>query len=336
MKPLLLQAFEGTQKSVPVWFMRQAGRYLPDYQALKKQFSLSELFQTPDLAARVTLQPVEILDVDAAILFADILTLPIAMGADIHFDQLRGPIVKPLKDFRLKETYDFTVLDETIRLVKQDLCNDKALIGFAGSPFTVLTYLIEGGSAINFTRTMRLLQEDPGNYHSLMSLLTRNTIAYLQSQQKAGIDVFQIFDTWAGILPTKVYQDNVMPYVQEIFATVRMPSIYYVRQCSHLLPLMAQSGADILSVCHTVDLADLRTLQLAKSGIQGNLYNGLLYAEEDVLRQEVERILRAATAYERYVFNLNHGVFPDIEVEKLKKIVQWVHEFSWSNQVVKI
>lgn len=329
MKPPFLKAFEGNQKSVPVWFMRQAGRYLPEYQALKTRHSLDELFQTPDLAAEITLMPLDILDVDAAILFADILTLPIAMGADIRFDNKRGPIVQPLNNTRLDSISVFPSVEQTIRLVRKSLPADKALIGFAGSPFTVLTYLIEGGSSANFTRTMRLMQNSPEEYHSLMDLLTANTIRYINAQKNAGIDAFQIFDTWAGILPASVYSTAVLPYIQKIFIDVQLPSIYFVRNCSHLLNPIGQAGADMLSVCHTVDLADPAVLKVARSGVQGNLYNGLLYAQEDVLFAEVQRILKASQKYSRYIFNLNHGVFPDIAPQTLQKIVQRVHDFPW-------
>lgn len=314
---------------MPVWFMRQAGRCLPEYQALKARYSLNELFQTPELAAEITLQPVRILGVDAAILFADILTLPIALGADIHFDNDRGPVVQPLKDFNLKPAQSFPAVEQTIRAVRKSLPRDKALIGFAGSPFTVLTYLIEGGSSVNFTRTLRMMGSDPKGFRRLMEFLTTNTIHYLNAQKEAGIDAFQIFDTWAGILPAASYDKFVKPFIREIFTAVDLPSIYYLRQCAHLLASMAQSGADLLSVCHTVDLADPRVVKFAGGGVQGNLYNGLLYADHAVIREEVTRLLKASTKYDRYIFNLNHGVFPDTPVETLKLIVQWVHEFTW-------
>jgi uroporphyrinogen decarboxylase len=309
--------------------MRQAGRCLPEYQALKARHSLNELFGNPELAAEITLQPVRTLGVDAAILFADILTLPIALGADIHFDNDRGPVVRPLKDFNLKTVRSFPAVEQTIRAVKKALPGDKALIGFAGSPFTVLTYLLEGGSSVNFTRTLRMMGSDPEGFRRLMELLTTSTIQYLNAQKEAGIDAFQIFDTWAGILPVAPYDEFVKPFIREIFAAVDLPSIYYLRQCAHLLPSMAQSGADILSVCHTVDLADPRVVRFAGRGVQGNLYNGLLYADPAVTGEEVTRLLKASTKYDRYIFNLSHGVFPDTPVDTLKMIVKLAHDFTW-------
>jgi uroporphyrinogen decarboxylase len=329
MTPLFLQAFSGTQQSVPVWFMRQAGRYLPEYQKLKARYPISQLFSTPELAAQITLQPIDVLDVDAAIIFADILTLPIAMGADIHFDNQRGPIIRPVNRSELNDAHDFSAVTETIRIVKSHLAKRKALIGFAGSPFTVLTYLIEGGSAINFSRTFSFMRKETEQYHHMMRLLTRNTISYLRAQQNAGIDVFQIFDTWAGILPAETFRNYVLPYVKEIFSSISLPSIYYLRQCFHLLPLMSLSGANILSVCHTADLADPQTLLWAKTGIQGNFFNGMLHASDSDIRLETQRILKASTAYDRFIFNLNHGVFPDTDPDKLKLIIQEVRSFPW-------
>jgi len=330
---IFLQAFQGANKTIPVWFMRQAGRALPEYRKLKRRYSLQEMFHRPDLAARVTCLPVETLGVDAAILFADILTLPAQMGFQIRFDKNNGPIISnPLRRLRdLRNIHDFldlTYVSETIQQVNQALPRQVPLIGFAGSPFTVLCYLIEGGSSTSFNTTYRFMNEYPSAFQKLLTILTKNTIAYLNLQKNAGIKAFQLFDTWGGILRETDYADWVLPYVQKIFKNVDLPSIYYLKNSNHLLALMEKSGADFLSVCHTVVFGENPILKETKKGIQGNLFNGLLYADRRVLAQEIQNLLNGARQYKKYIFNLSHGVFPDTDVDTLKFIVERVHGFK--------
>jgi uroporphyrinogen decarboxylase len=332
-RPLFLQAFDGTNERVPVWFMRQAGRYLPEYRAIKQKYSIEEMFSTPELAAEITCQPVGILGVDAAILFADILTLPARMGFDIFFDNHKGPrvAVRPGQLTDLEGVHDFDGLSyvaETVKLVNARLPAAVPLIGFAGSPFTVLTYLVEGGSSVGFSKTFRFIQEHPEAYHRLMELLTQNTVGYLNLQKEAGVKVFQLFDSWAGILRPADFARLVLPYARRIFQEVDLPSIYFVRHSNHLLSLMDQSCADFLSVDHTVVLGHHTTLGRTEKGLQGNLFNGLLYADDRTLKKEVNDVLLGARKHGRYIFNLSHGVFPDVEVEKLKLIVDQVHAFD--------
>jgi len=333
-KSLLLQAFEGTNKQVPVWFMRQAGRYLPQYQAIKAKHSIEEVFKTPQLAAEVTCQPIDILGVDAAILFADILTLPGQMGFDISFDNNKGPqirnkITRPADIESVHDFDDLSHVSRTIKLIGERLSEDIPLIGFAGGPFTVLTYLVEGGSSSNFAKTYHFIGHHQESFHQLMTVLTENTIQYLQLQKEAGISVFQLFDSWAGILRASDYAHLVLPYVQKIFKQVDLPSIYFVRNSSHLLPLIDRSSADFLSVDHTVVLGHHTTIERTKKGIQGNLFNGLLYSDYPTLEREINDVLIGAQKHDRFIFNLSHGVFPDVEVDKLKFIVEKVHSFKW-------
>ena len=318
-----LLAFKGTNTRVPVWFMRQAGRYLPQYQGLKANCPLRELFRNPELAGAITLQPLEILGVDAAILFADIMTMPSGMGFDIDFIDGRGPVIKnPVhhgSDLRrLGKLSGLEYVSRTIQLINAVLPESISLIGFAGSPYTVLTYLCP--------KHQHMMFEDPKSFHQMMELLTANTIAYLKQQKAAGIKALQLFDTWAGSLRHGEYEEFVLPYVQKIFKSVELPSIYFLKNCAHLFDLMDKSGADMLSVCETVDLAQLKTSQ----GIQGNLLNTMFYAPEKVLLAEVKRLLTAAKKHHRkYVFNLNHGVLPDTDPLKLKAVVEAVHAFKW-------
>ena len=318
-----LLAFEGKNKRVPVWFMRQAGRYLPQYQALKASMPLRELFRNPEIAGAITLQPLEILGVDAAILFADIMTMPSGMGYDIDFVDGKGPVIKnPVRyatDIqRAGKFIGVEHIDRTIKLINAVLPKSIPLIGFAGSPYTVLTYLCP--------RHSRMMFEDPKSFHQFMKLLTDNTILYLKQQQQAGIKAFQLFDTWAGSLRPQEYADFVLPYVQKIFKSIKLPSIYYLKNCAHLFDLMEKSGAQMLSVCETVDIAQIKT----SKGIQGNLLNAMLYAPDKILLAEVEVLLKAAKKHHRkYIFNLNHGVLPPTDPLKLKAVVEAVHRFKW-------
>ena len=331
---LFLQAFQGTNKQIPVWFMRQAGRYLPEYQAIKKKHSLQKMFDTPELAAEITCLPVGILGVDAAILFADILTLPTQMGFDIRFDDRHGPVIGGTiaGDLHhrsdIHDADDFSGVTKTIRLVTEQLNARVPLIGFAGSPFTVLTYLIEGGPAVNFTKTFRFINEHPAHFEAWMELLTQNTVRYLNAQKEAGAAAFQLFDSWAGILRPADFAHWVLPFVRRIFDEVDLPSIYFVRNCAHLLALMDQSAASFLSVDHTVVLGHHTILEKTKKGIQGNLFNGLLYADDATLEKETRDVLIGGAKHGRHIFNLSHGVFPDVEVDQLKRIVEQVHTFD--------
>lgn len=319
----ILLAFQGKNKRVPVWFMRQAGRYLPQYQSLKAHRPLSELFRDPEIAGAITLQPLEILGVDAAILFADILTMPSGMGFRIEFINGKGPVISnpiyhPGDLKRLGKFSGLEYVTRTIQLINAVLPPSIPLIGFAGSPYTVATYLC--------SKHNRMMYESPASFHQLMGLLTDNTIAYLKQQKEAGIKLFQLFDTWAGSLRHEDYETFVLPYVQKIFKAIKLPSIYYLKNCAHLMDLMEKSGAEMLSVCETINIKDIKT----KKGIQGNLLNSLLYADDKTIIEETRTILKAARAkHRKYIFNLSHGVMPDVNPLKLKLIVDEVHKFKW-------
>jgi len=332
MSAILLQAFKGTNKRVPVWFMRQAGRFLPEYQKIRQHHSLDEMFRDPAIVAEVTCQPVSILGVDAAILFADILTLPMQLGFDITFDPGKGPVIKnpfrlasDLK--RLHHLDDVSHLRKAIPAINKVLPAEIPLIGFAGSPFTVLCYLVEGGSSKEFARVRWLIKEDPKTFHQLMKFLTTNTVKYLQLQKKAGIKVFQLFDSWGGILNEQEYKALVLPYVQTIFEKVDLPSIYFLKNCRHLVSSMKRAKSDFLSVCETVDLAELKT----EKGVQGNLLVDHLRASDTVLKKEVLKVLNEAKKFKKYIFNLNHGIQPDVQVAKVQLVVQIAHDFKWKS-----
>jgi uroporphyrinogen decarboxylase len=333
MSNIILEAFDGSNKTVPVWFMRQAGRFLPEYREIRKNHSLDEMFRDPETVAQVTCLPVDILNVDAAILFADILTLPMHLGFEITFDPEHGPIIKnPLSGPSDVKKYhhlsDVPHLRAAIPLITQALPPDVPLIGFAGAPFTVLCYLIEGGSSTNFRKVFKFIHQNPEGFHNLMKFLTINTISYLNLQKAAGIKVFQLFDSWGGILRSSDYETFILPYIQEIFAKVDLPSIYYLKNSSHLLASIQKSGSDFLSLCETVDFNSPTQLIQSEQGIQGNLFQGLLYADDNILAQEVRSVLKGAQQFKKYIFNLSHGIQPDVPVEKVKMVIELVHAFK--------
>jgi uroporphyrinogen decarboxylase len=329
----ILQSFEGTNTRVPVWLMRQAGRYLPEYQALKKKYSFLTMLKTPDIAAEVTCQPLRRFPLDAAILFQDILTLPLAMGFHIDFVNGIGPVVRnPLRNREsIKKMHPFDDLShvtQTIQLIRKQIPKT-ALLGFAGSPFTTLVYLIEGGSTKNFSRVFRWMAEDPKGFHQLLTLLTRETIRYLNLQKDAGIHAFQLFDTWGGILSPQLYSQFVLPYVQKIFKAVKIPSIYFLKNTAPFLSLIQDCGADFISLCHSVDLED-PLLRKTKLGVQGNLWNAILFSDEKTLGRAIDTLLKKARHYPRYLFNLSHGLLPETPVERVDFLVRRVHAFRWA------
>lgn len=291
------------------------------------------MFKTPQLAAEITCQPINILRVDAAILFADILTLPGEMGFDIRFEKSGGPMItNPIRTARdlqkIRDWDHIPHIETTISLVNQMLPQSVPLIGFAGAPFTVLTYLIEGGSSARFKKTISFAYQQPKVFHSILKKLTHNTIRYLDLQKQSGIKVFQLFDTWAGILRPLDYENLVLPYLKMIFSSVKLPSIYYLKSGAHLIQFADQTGADFISVCHQLDLGDENFRKRIHIGVQGNLFNELLFADNRKLNSEVSLLLKKSKKYPKYIFNLSHGVFPDTDVNKLKMVVKLVHQFK--------
>lgn len=328
----LMQAFAGSQEKVPVWFMRQAGRFLPQYRQLRAEYSLGEMFRKPDIACEVTCQPVEILGVDAAILFADILTLPAAMGFEVEFTPEGPVILNPVASAadlaRIHSLDGVEYVADIVQRVRRRLAPEKSLIGFAGSPFTVAAYLLDRGPGLNLRRALRFGYEDPAGFDRLLDLVTDNTIAYLRMQKQAGAEVIQLFDTWGGALPEPDYRAWVLPRVRRIFREVGSPSIYYLKNCSHLLEPMKECGADFLSFCETVDIEkDARLAGLAQ-GVQGNLFNALMYASSGRLLDETRRILKAGCRFRGHIFNLSHGIHPDMDPEKARMVVDMVRSFS--------
>ncbi len=323
----------------PVWIMRQAGRYLPQYQKVRAKVDFLTLCKTPELAAEVTLQPVDILGVDAAILFSDILIPLEAMGMRLRFYEKKGPVlgnpVREAKDVeRLRipepaESVPFVL--ETIRILRSALSGKVPLIGFAGAPFTLATYMIEGGGSKNFANTKALMYRDPEVFHALMRKITDTTIAYLSSQVEAGAHAVQLFDSWAGALAPDDYRAFSLPYVKETVRALRplgVPVIYFVNNCGGLLEQARTSGADVIGIDWRVDIGKAVKRLGTKVSVQGNLDPCALFSSEEVLRSKAGDILKKGRAARGHVFNLGHGILPQTPPDMARALVEIVHELG--------
>ena len=332
--PMLAACRRQPTRVTPVWFMRQAGRYMPEYRALRERYSILEMIQTPELAASVTLMPKR-LGVDALILFADILLPLIPMGLGLEFVAGKGPVLhRPIRSAadveRLRPVQpaeDLGYVMETIRLVRESV-QDVPLIGFAGAPFTLASYAIEGGGSRHYLNTKRLMYEAPDTWHLLMEKFTDVTLAYLQAQIQAGVQAVQLFDSWVGALSPRDYRTFVQPYVRRIFdglSSFGVPRIYFGTGTAGMLALIADVGADVVGVDWRVELATAWE-QLGNVAIQGNLDPALLFAPRDVLAQQVKHVLAQANGRPGHIFNLGHGILPQTPVDNVKFVVDLVHE----------
>jgi uroporphyrinogen decarboxylase len=323
----------------PVWFMRQAGRYLPEYRAVRAQHSLLEICARPDLAAEVTLQPVRALGVDAAILFADILLPLEPMGIHLEFAAGEGPVihnpirtaadVAALRPVEPREALASVL--ETVRRVRRELDGHTPLIGFAGAPFTLASYLVEGGSSRNYVKTKSLMYGDPQTWHALMGKLARVVASYLIAQVEAGAQTVQLFDSWVGALSPDDYRDYVLPHAQLILRAVSAPGvpvIHFGTGTATLLPLMKEAGGDVIGLDWRTPL-DWAWDQLGPEvAVQGNLDPVALFAPRPELERRVQAILRQAGGRPGHIFNLGHGILPETPVDNVKAVVEMVHEFS--------
>jgi len=320
----------------PIWMMRQAGRYLPQYQAVRRSRTFLELCKSPELCVEVTLQPIDILDMDAAILFSDILIPMEAMGLTLEFHEGKGPVfpqtVRSVSDVeRLivpdpEETMGFVM--ETIRLLRQEL--KVPLIGFAGAPFTCATYLIEGGSSKVFWETKKMMFTAPELFHALMEKITRCTTAYLLAQAQAGAQALQLFDSWAGILAPTDFETYVFGYVKRIIKELQptgLPIIYFANNGATLIDYSAASGADVIGLDWRINIGDA-IKRVGDKAVQGNLDPLALLLPEDQLRARIKRLLDDAREARGHIFNLGHGIHQFTPPEQARIAVDAVHELS--------
>jgi uroporphyrinogen decarboxylase len=328
----------------PVWIMRQAGRYLPEYRKVRaKAGDFMALCKTPELACEVTLQPIRRFPLDAAIVFSDILTIPDAMGLGLQFVEGEGPqfaypvrsesdIAKlAIPDPELELGY----VMEAIRLIKKELYQAIPLIGFAGSPWTLATYMVEGGSSKTFAVIKALLYQSPAVLHALLDKLADSVILYLNAQIAAGADVVMIFDTWGGVLTTPHYACFSLEYMKKIvqglhrqYAGRQIPVIVFTKGGGLWLEKIAEIGCDALSLDWTINLSDAKARVGDRVALQGNLDPGALYASPEVLRQEVNHVLQQYGVDSGHVFNLGHGISPDVNPDNVAILVDAVHALS--------
>jgi len=338
MNDTFLKACRGEKTPyTPVWFMRQAGRYLPEYQAVRGKVSFLELCKNPELCTEVTLQPIDLFGFDAAILFSDILIPMEAMDLKLEFHEGKGPIFpdpirtqKAVEALRVPdpdETMPFVM--ETIKLLLKEL--NVPLIGFSGAPFTLATYLIEGGSSKVFYETKRMMFAAPELYDALLTKITRCTSLYLQAQARAGAQALQIFDSWAGILAPGDYARFALPYVKSIIGDLRqvtdVPIIYFANNGSTLIDHTVTAGADVLGLDWRINIKDAID-KVGDHAVQGNLDPMALFLPEAELEQRIQNLLKDAEGARGHIFNLGHGILPQTSPDKARIAVEAVHRFS--------
>ena len=317
--------------TTPVWFMRQAGRYMPEYRALRTKYTLLDLCKNPELAVQVTLQPLR-LGVDAAILFADILLPLEPMGAPFEFAQGEGPVIHaPIVDragidaLRVIEPEDgLGFVLAAIRLLKKEL--PVPLIGFAGAPFTLASYLIEGGKSANFLKTKRLMLSDPESWHALLGKLAEVVRRYLRAQIAAGVDAVQLFDSWVGQLSPDQYRTYVLPHTRHVLQDLeQVPVIHFGTGTHSLLEAMRDAGGSVIGLDWRTPLSDGWKRVGYDRAVQGNLDPAVLFAPRDVAEREVDRVLAQAGDRPGHIFNLGHGILPETPVETVQAVVDRVH-----------
>jgi len=323
--------------ATPVWFMRQAGRYMAEYRAVREKHTLLEICKTPELAVEVTLQPVKAFAVDAAILFADIL-LPLApMGASFEFAAGEGPVIhEPVRDrqgidrlapFDPEEGLPHVLA--AIRLLRRELDGKTPLIGFAGAPFTLASYLVEGGKSSQFSRVKRLMYGEPDQFHALMGKLAEVTKRYLLAQVRAGAQAVQLFDSWVGCLGPTDYREFVLPHVKHVLSALEsagVPVIHFGTDTGSLLELQREAGGTVIGVDFRTPLADARKRLGPGVALQGNLDPILLFAPREILGRRVDEVLASAGSVPGHVFNLGHGILPETPPDAVRFVADRVHE----------
>lgn len=333
---LILRAAKGeSTERTPVWVMRQAGRILKEYREVRAKLSgFIELVQTPERAAEVTIQPVDILGVDAAIIFSDILVIPEAMGLPYEMVESKGPIfpntIKTPTDLNKLKVADEDSLGyviEAIKLTKKELNDRVPLIGFAGAPWTIFAYMTEGSGSKTFSKARQMLYNAPELSHQLLQMITDSTIAYLKAQIQAGADIVQVFDSWAGILPETHFQHFSLHYISEICdAITEVPVIVFAKGAQASRREIAQTNCDVIGLDWNMNIKESRAMAPGKT-LQGNLDPAVLYASFDEVEKQTRHMLDQF-GFERHIANLGHGVYPDMHPDKVKCFIDTVKSYS--------
>ena len=338
-EPAVVRAarMEKTERT-PVWFMRQAGRVLPEYRRVREDYGLLDICLNPELAATVTLQPVERFDVDAAIIFADIVTPLVGIGIDVKIVEKVGPVIdSPIRSMsdveslrQLDPDQDVPHMLEALTMVRAALPDEKALIGFSGAPFTLATYLVEGGPSRNYATTKSMMYGQPDLWHELMKRLSDMIITYLLAQQRAGAQVLQVFDSWVGWLSRRDYLEYVFPHTARILSSVKSggaPVIHFATGAGSLNKTVRDGGADVVSIDWRVPLDEVWE-SLGDVAIQGNLDPAVLLAPPDVVRDQALDVLRRAGGRPGHIFNLGHGFLPQTPMDNILHVIDCVREWN--------
>lgn len=340
---IFLKALNGERtERTPVWMMRQAGRFLPEYRALRSRYDFLTMVKTPEIASEVTLQPVDILGVDASILFSDILVVPEALGMPLIMDEVAGPSlgkglsnpdeIEALEVYAVEERLGY-VLD-AIRLTKERLKGRVPLIGFSATPWTLMAYMVEGHAKKGFPKTKSLLYKEPALAHRLLDKLTHAVGSYLKAQVQAGVDALQLFDTWSETLSKDAFLQFDLPYTQRVIQGVkdndshRVPLVWFFKGCATSLAEIANIPMDGISLDWTLDLRWVTQRVPERLAIQGNLDPCVLLAGQEAIAQEAGAILKKVGGRPGYIFNLGHGILPQTPVDHAKFLVSWVQENS--------
>jgi len=321
----------------PVWFMRQAGRYMAEYRAVRKQHSLLEICKKPALAAEVTITAAEILGVDAAIIFADLLLPLEVMGLAFHFSAGEGPVIeKPVRtkadvaQLRTDRAGELGYVSEAVALVAKHFADRIPVIGFCGAPFTLASYMIEGGGSRNYVHAKKMMYNSPADWDALMSKLVAVTSAYSAEQVRAGADVIQIFDSWVGCLSVEDYRRYVLPHVTGMVKGLQktgVPIIYFGTDSATLLPAMNETGADVIGLDWRIPLDEGWERLGHRCAVQGNLDPVLLFADWKELKSRAQEILQRAGGRPGHIFNLGHGILPETPVDNVKNLARFVQEY---------
>ncbi len=325
--------------TTPVWLMRQAGRYMAEYQALRQKYSILEIIKTPELAVEVTMQPLKAFNLDAAIIFADILPLLEGMGLNLEFIKGEGPVIHnpirapgdidALQGPDPRESLAFTL--NAVALARKELPGSVPLIGFSGAPFTLASYAIEGGSSRNYILTKTLMYEHPQAWHKLMDKLAWTVGEYLYAQAEAGAQALQLFDSWVGALAPVDYAEFVLPYVKQAIGRAReagVPVIHFSTNTTSMLDLIQHAGSDVVSVDWRIDLQKAWQILGSEVALQGNLDPVTLFAPLPILKERVAAILDQVKDHPGFIFNLGHGILPQTPVEHVAALVDFVHAYK--------
>ena len=324
----------------PVWYMRQAGRYLPQYQALKGNRNILDIIRTPELAAQIALQPVDILGVDAAILYADIMTPLVGIGVDLEIVESLGPVikyplatlddVKRLRKLSPKDDIDYVL--QTIRILRNELKNKVPLIGFSAAPYTLASYLIEGKPSRDFLKTKLFMYSNTHAWNLLMEKLTDLIISYLRAQEAAGVQAIQLFDSWVGSLSEFDYQKNVLPFSRRIFEslqTLSVPLIHFGTNTAGLLSSFSSVDCDVVGIDWRISIDKAWREIGSHKAIQGNLDPAVLTCDFSIIKKYVDKIYESLPKKNGYIFNLGHGVLPSTPVKNVLKLTEYIHNKSY-------